>query len=263
MFLTEADAELMLAALRREALQGSTLQESLQRAMEDFHKNFVESVVLARTYATITFGALPARDRSFVVRAVTEKGNQSHALHQETPVLSLLGTAGVEQAWCDRYRSRGHLAIPLLSEEFVSGSPMVAGLVRQLGMSVDRVFRSMVFGSRAAAPTGAEDFGAFAESFFVRDAVRSRDHAGRLLIPAQDFVRTYGVRTVLGVGGQYSPAGMVLVCVVFSREALHQTPTWLLRLPLLLGTSTRQLVSEGKLFPSDQVEGTGGSGNAA
>lgn len=249
MFLTDADAELTPAALRKDAIQRSTLQETLQVTMEHFYMNFAESVVLARTYATIAYGALPARDRSFV-RAVAEKHNQLHALYDETPVLSLLGTAGVEHAWCDRYTSKEHLGIPLLSEEFVAGSPMVAGLVRQLDISVDLISRS------GTTATGAEDFGACAESFFVRDAARSRDLVGRLLIPEQDFVRTYAVRTVLGVGGRFSVAGMVLVCVVFTRETLTQTPAWLLRLPLLLGMSTRHLVSAGKLFPLGQRDGS-------
>src|SRR5207249_806568 len=102
--LTNGDAEGIPAALRTELLQASTLQAAAQRAMEHLHRNFAESVVLARTYATISYGALPARDRSFT-RAVAAKHNQLDVLGDETPVLSLMGTAGVERAWCDRYES--------------------------------------------------------------------------------------------------------------------------------------------------------------
>jgi hypothetical protein len=244
MFMTDPDADRILATLRDEIISGNTLQESSQRAMDCFRKKFADSVVLVRTYATVPYDVLPARDR-FFVQTVAENQKQVSLLNRNTPVLSLLGTAGIEQAWGDRYSSKSHLAIPFLSEEFVSGIPMVAGLVGQLGVSTGRVARL------SGAANREEDFGAFAESFFVRDAALSRDSSGRLLIPAQDFVREYEVRTVLGVGGQFSATGMSLVCVIFSRETLSQTPAWLLRLPLLLGTATRPLVSAGKVYDAD------------
>jgi hypothetical protein len=224
-----ATIQTILSTIKSQAGGANNLQESTQRAMECFHAQFAESVVLARTYATVPYKMLPATDRSFVQAVAQDKGQLS-ILTEETQALSLLGTAGIDPAWCDRYSSKGHLGIPLLSEDFVAGIPMIAGLIHQLGMSVDLY-------KRLSPSQSAEKFGVFAESFFVSDAAASRDSIGRLIIPAQDFVQQYEVHTVFGVGGQFAATGMILICIVFTRETLSQTPAWLLRLPLLLGTA--------------------------
>lgn len=243
MFLLNASEQAMAPlrlGIRSQIDSAETLQQAAQGVMECFRREFADSVILARTYVTVPFKTLPARDRSFVQAVARNKG-QMQKLSEETPVLSLLGTDGVEPDWCERYGSREHLAIPLLSEEFVAGIPMVAALIRQLGGSVD-------WYSGLRSKGGAGDFGVFAESFFVPDAATSKDSARQLLIPAQDFVRTYGVQTVLGVGGQFSDSGMILACIFFTRETLLQTPTWLLQLPMLLGSATLLRVSAGKIY---------------
>ena len=57
------------------------------------------------------------------------------------PCLALLATAGDEPDWNDRDRSRGHRAIPLASERMVEELPMIAQLIRQLGLDVGSVLR--------------------------------------------------------------------------------------------------------------------------
>ena len=39
--------------------------------------------------------------------------------------------------------------------------------------------------------------------FFVEDASRATDHHGRKIIAAQEFVDTYRVKAVFGIGGAY------------------------------------------------------------
>lgn len=242
-------ADALMAELRREVRQGNTLQETAQRLMSRVLMELKESIVLARTYATIPYGMLPSADRDFV-QSVARTRNAGQSLAQETRVLSLLGTAGVEPAWCDRYRSRNHLGIPLISEEFVAGIPMIAGLIRQLGSSVSW------YEKIAARELGGEQFGVFTDSFFVQNPAEARDLAGRLLIPAQDFVRAYNVNTVLGVGGEFLAARIILVCILFSSEELEQTPPWLLRLPLMLAMASQSLVAEGRIY-ADSAEPPG------
>jgi hypothetical protein len=58
--------------------------------MHCFRKRFTDSVVLVRTYATVPYDALPARDR-FFVQTVAENQKQVSLLNRNTPVLSLLG----------------------------------------------------------------------------------------------------------------------------------------------------------------------------
>jgi hypothetical protein len=229
----------LLAACKSEIGTANTLQEAAQRLMDSLRREFAESVVLARTFATVRFDMLPARDRSFIETHARSKGT-AHFLNEDTPVLSLMGTSGVEPAWCDRHRSRDHLGIPLPPEKFGAWNSMVTVLTRQLGQSVD-------WYTLRRPATGLERFGLFADDLFVADATSSRDEDGRLFIPAQDFVRTYQVRTVSGVGGQFPATGMILLCVFFSREKLPRS-TWLSRVPLLLGTATLGLAAAGKIY---------------
>lgn len=231
----------LMSDLRGEVRKGGTLQESSQRLMERFRTEFADSVVLARTYATIPYGMLPTRDQDFV-RSIAHSEDMADALTEDTRVLSLLGTAGVETAWCDRYQSRNHLGIPLLSQEVVAGIPMVAALIGQLGSSVSW------YEKRAPGTKTEEGFGVFTESFFVQNPGEARDYAGRFLIPAREFVETYDINTVFGVGGQFLASRIVLVCIFFSSESLVVTPPWLLRLPLMLATATGTLVANGKIF---------------
>ncbi len=232
--------DLLMGELRNEVRKGNTLQDASQRLMDRFHREFAEWVVLARTYATIPYGMLPARDRDFVQK-VAHAGNMAQLLSADTRVLSLLGTAGFEPAWRDRYTSRDHLGIPLLSEDVVAEIPMVAALTRQLG-------NSSAWYEKHSATRAAERFGVFTESFFVQDPSHAHDSAGRLLIPAQQFVHKYSVNTVFGIGGQFLASRIVLVSIFFSSESLEQTPPWLLRVPLMLATATSSLVSRGSIY---------------
>ena len=240
MLLTIEDEQLntSLSGMRSEVRKALTLQDAAQRLMERFRSEFAESVVLARTYATLPFRLLPEGDKQFAVSRYGE-------LAEETRVLSLLGTAGTEAAWGHRYGSRDHLCIPLLSEEAVAEMPMVAALIHQLGNSLSW-YQSVTQSSSSDA------FGMFTESFFVKDASTARDALGRLMIPAQDFVRESGVRSVFGVGGSFIDSGINLVCIIFSREAFNETPSWLLRIPLILATSSRPLVSGENLYSTSE-----------
>jgi two-component system NtrC family sensor kinase len=118
--------------------------------------------------------------------------------------LTLLGTAGEEEAWNSRRRSEGHRAIPLPSAEVVERFPMISQLVRQLGLELPEV----------VAPD--PDLIVRIEEktcsvFYLPEA------AGSPFIPAQtDFVAPYGVKTVIGFGG-VMPSGNLFAIILFSR----------------------------------------------
>lgn len=244
-FIQETEnAELTLTKLRAEARKGRSLEECCQGLMEHFQAAFADSIVLARTYAIVSYDRLPAPDRAFVKATVDGLG-AGDLLQENTRVLSLMGTAGVLPQWRQRYESRGHLAIPLLSEDFVAEIPMLASLIQQLGSS------SSWFQKHSGPNRQMNSFGVFTDTFFVADAAHSTDSAGRLMIPAQDFVQEHHIHTVLGVGGEFVAEGVIVVSIFFSNERLTVTPKWLLRLPLLLATATRSLVSQGKLYATD------------
>jgi hypothetical protein len=236
-----AAADALLVELRREARNRETVQEACQGVMQSLAARLSESLVLARVYMTVPWQNLPEADRVFA-RTVAGNLTAGHLLRNDTRVLSLLGTAGVEPEWRDRYSSRNHLAIPLLSPEFVAEIPMVAGLLDQLGSSV-RWYGQMT------PSAGRDTFGVFTGTFFVGDARTGRDHTGRLLIPAQDFVQHYGIRSVFGVGGQFHASGIILACIFFSNVTLEETPAWLLRVPVMIASVTQPLLDAGRIYP--------------
>jgi hypothetical protein len=219
--------------------RASSLEEAAQALAAALYIHFAESVVLARVYITVPFSALPPRTRSFV-QALP---GAAAALTETTPVLSLVGTQGQKAEWNDRQKSRQHGATPLISAEFVDGVPMIAQLLRELGVPLDWI-------DSHDARRLLTSIGHTAGLFFVEDAVRAMDDRGRKVIPAVDFVFAYDVKSVFGTGGAYCD-GQMLVIVVFCRDRVERATAELL-LPLvgLFEGKTASLVAPEKVFGS-------------
>jgi hypothetical protein len=174
--------------LRKGAGEAATLEELAQGVVRYFYDNCrtedgSRECVLARFYKTHAYADLPADLQAFA------RG----ALGGAEPVpglqcLTLLATAGDKEAWNARQASHGHQAIPLPSVQMVEQAPMIAELIRAMGMDVSAVVEPDPELVRGMA-------GKTFNVFFVPDA------KGSPHIPAQDFVRDYGVRSVLGFGG--------------------------------------------------------------
>ena len=106
------------------------------------------------------------------------------------------------------------MGIPLISAAFVGAIPMIARLIKELGVPlewVDRHDSEMII----------RTMGTSAGLFFVDDAGEATDHQGRKIIAAQDFVSSYDVKSVFGIGGAYT-SGQILVVVVFCRDTLSR-----------------------------------------
>ena len=190
--------------------QSKSLEEAAQALATALHTQFQESVVLARVYFTVPFGALPATNKAFVQK-LAESAEAASDLKATTPVLSLIGTAGQEVDWNDRRKSKDHVGIPLTSSAFVDAIPMISRLLKELGVPLDwvdtqdaEIVKKM---DRAAG------------LFFVENAAEATDHQGRKIIPAQDFVSGHNVKTVFGVGGGYA-GGQIVVVVAFCRDLI-------------------------------------------
>lgn len=188
-----------------------TLEAAAQRFCEILQETFAESTVLARVFATVPYGALPGATRTFVHRL-----EGVDRLTPRTPVLALLGTRGALPRWNSRQLSEGHLGIPLASAEFVDAIPMIASLVRQLGVAI-----ADAHGVETGIVTQA--LGAAAGVFYVDDAATAVDSQGRRIIAARDFVREHGVRTVFGFGGAYAITGTFVVTILFTREHIARS----------------------------------------
>lgn len=116
--------------------------------------------------------------------------------------LTLLGTAGENQAWNSRGNSQGHKAIPLPSEEVVQQIPMLKNLIGQLGMSVRSVVKP---DPELLLNIEQKTYNVF----LVPEA------EGSPYIPAQkEFVVPYGIKSVLGFGG-ILPSLDIFVIIMF------------------------------------------------
>jgi hypothetical protein len=158
-----------------------------------------------------------------------------------TPILSLVGSRGTEPAWNDCRRSAGHLAIPLIDKNFVQSAPMIAQLLSHLEVEFARFDDG-----RPIAPR--QLIGGKNQRFFIPDAASTRDEEGRRVIPAQDFVAKYGVRTVFGMGGAYYE-GTLAAAVFFSQEALDVAVVD--RFPSFISNfkmATNHLIGAGRIY---------------
>lgn len=197
------------------------------------------TVVLARLFVVVPFMKLPAAERDWAASFARGIG-RTQPLPEQTPVLTLLGTAGTDAAWNDRLHSSGHRAIPLIDRSFVEGAPMIAALLSSLKLDL---------GQR---PDGSIELrtvaGGLNARFLVEDARTSVDAAGRHIIGARTFVAQHGLRSVFGMGGSYV-TGELAVAILFTREPLRGTDVD--RFTSLISTfkmSTSSQLAAGKIF---------------
>jgi hypothetical protein len=219
--------------------QSKALEEAAQELATALHTQFQESVVLARVYFTVPFGALPGPNKAFV-KNLAESAGAASDLKDTTPVLSLIGTHGKEPDWNDRRKSKGHVGIPLTSAAFVDAIPMISRLLKELGVPLDWV--------DTQDPEVVKKMDRAAGLFFVENAAETTDHQGRKIIPAQDFVSGHNVKTVFGVGGGYA-GGRILVIVAFTRDLVPRSAAErFVGLRDAFKGTTSSLVEAGKVF---------------
>lgn len=190
------------------------LEDAAQALAREFHSKFAESVVIARVFVTVPFESLPESNKQFVQELVDSSGADQR-LKPTTPVLSLIGTCGDETEWQDRRKSKAHVGVPLISAAFVSAIPMIARLLKELGVPMEWIDSH---DSEMIIRTIGESAGLF----FVDEAGEARDHVGRKIIAAQDFVSDHKVRSVFGTGGAYD-GGQILIVVVFCRDTFSRS----------------------------------------
>jgi hypothetical protein len=195
--------------IRRVIGAASTLEEGAQQMCELLYDGLVDTdeatraCVLVRCFKTHPLGELPED-----VRASVAEGGAG--LSPTSKTLMLVGTSGAEAAWKSRHRSKGHKAIPLPSADVVKQAPMIAGLLSDLGVEIQHLVAPEPATVRNVA---TKTYGVF----YVGNA------AGSPLIPAQeDFVAPYGVKSVIGCGGEL-PRDEMFATILFCRVPVsHQ-----------------------------------------
>ena len=186
-----------------------TFEQAAKGFVDAIHATYQDSLALVRVFVTIPFGELPEFNQIFV-EALAEKLGVADQVRPQTPVLSLMATRGEQPEWNDRFQSAGHVGIPLISKEFVESIPMIAKLLKDLGMGLDWVDTA-----DSALPTETHE--AWFGFFHVQEASRAMDEHNRLIIPMQDFVAAHGVQSVFGLGGGYGGAQCVAI-IFFTKE---------------------------------------------
>lgn len=189
------------------------VSEFAEAALDGLYGCFRESLVLARAFLTIPAATLPPTLRR-EAEALAARSGQSHLLSPHTPVACLIASRGREPAWNDWRQSRGHQAIPLLSTEFVAAIPMMARLLRELGLP-------LTWMQDPGADLQRQTLGPEVGLFLVEEARSAVDEAGRPVITGQDFVTAYSVQSVFAVGGA-TFGGSAFTMIFFADERIDQ-----------------------------------------
>jgi len=193
------------AALRRLGTGARSMEEVANKIVRYLYEHLTDpqtgekSCALVRFYTTHPYGELPADLREFARALLGE--------HPELPsiqCLTLLATAGDKPEWTSRANSVGHKAIPLPSEKVVAQIPMIAQLIKQLGLEISEVVKpdpSLI----------ADQVKRTYNAFYISEAV------GSPYIPAQaEFVIPFGIKSALGFGGRL-PASYLFAIIMFSK----------------------------------------------
>jgi hypothetical protein len=169
------------------------------------------ATALVRLYKTHPYGELGEDLRRFA----------DGILHDEprspsTKCLTLMASAGEAPAWNGRVSSAGHRAIPLPSAEVVERLPMVAQLIRQLGIEVS----SLVTADKALMVDADQKT---YNVFYVPQAL------GSPYVPAQnEFVKPHGIKSVVGFGGLL-PSGDLFAVILFTKVTIAEETAQMFR----------------------------------
>jgi hypothetical protein len=197
-------------ALRKLGAGASSMEEVGGRTVRYFHESLRTGAGSAPACALVRlFVTMPHADLEAEQQAVVRELLGDASARAGMKCLTLLASAGEIPAWNSRRASAGHKALPLESEESVARPPMIAQLIRQLGIPAGALI--------AADPRLVVD--AEQHSFNV---FHVPDAEGSPFIPAQrDFVAPFGIRSVLGFGG-LPPSGELYATVLFSRTRIRR-----------------------------------------
>lgn len=160
------------------------------------------ALVLSRIFHSFNYQSLPPKLQ------MTAKNSWPNHCQRDSKLLVLMGTYGMEAQWCNRAQSEGHKTI-LLSHDTIDNIPMVARLIQQLGFDIGLIV------GRNNEDINFDVLSNTFGVFYVPDAKDSP------YIPAQSFVSTYGIKSVIGTGVML-PQGEICVYIGFSRVFIDQ-----------------------------------------
>jgi hypothetical protein len=243
--------------IEREIGTTAPLADIAQKSCDAFYETYEKSVVLVRLFVALPFELLPPEEQA-ISRAILQRLQITDPILPTTPVMTLLGTRGVNPAWGDRRASQNYRLFPLISRALIEAIPMTAQIFRLLGSDIASPAKKEghILGSDIVSPEKkdagiAEKVwgGGRAALFYVEHAARSVDAQGRKIIAAQDFVDEYRVQTVFGMARAYRD-DLFFVQLAFCR---HLVPRERARAFLPLATTLRgttiRAVDARNVFP--------------
>jgi hypothetical protein len=186
-----------------------SITAAAQRTVEFFYRQLVDAggapaCALVRFFKTARFDALDTEQQEFALKTAG-----SVTLDDDVRCLTLLATIGDEPQWNSPQQSRGHRAIPLTSIDMVEQAPMIAQLIKQLGLSVASVVRP-------EAGLILDTEGRNQNVFYVEQALGSPH-----IVAQQEFVRPYGIASVIGLGGLIT-TGDMFALILFSKVPISR-----------------------------------------
>ena len=205
---TQSEATECGNALRALGSAASSMETAANNIVQHPYNNVINSITnekacaLIRFYKTHPYGQLASGLQEFASGIM---GGTPESQDMKCP--TMMATAGEHADWNSRSTSSGQWTVPLASADFVGGIPMIAQLVSQFGIEMGSVISPdpNVIGDLARQTFN---------TFHIADAVDSP------CIPAQDdFVKPYGVKSVLGFGGVLS-SGELFVVIMFSKVSI-------------------------------------------
>lgn len=210
----------------RELGGGARSQEEVARSITNyFYDEFTLGEQGEKAFAMVRcFISLPFRDLEIPLKRFVEKRrSQMSEIKPDTRCLTLMATRGEETQWNERNLSESHRAIPIDSPSLALELPMIALLLKQFGIesnSVSDVVLNFPGQESQSSPqiddvVMDQDQATF-NVFFVPDAVSSR-----YISQQEEFVKPYGIKSVLGFGGILS-AGQIFAILLFSKATIKK-----------------------------------------
>ncbi|MGP0021394.1 MAG: hypothetical protein ACLPHP_22695 [Candidatus Sulfotelmatobacter sp.] len=195
--------------LREIGDQAKSMDDASAQIVRCLYENLVSKqsgkngCALVRFFKSQSFATLEDE-----LRQIAQASLGSSPATPEMKCLVLLATSGERSEWNVRSQSKGHRVIPLPNEAAIQGAPMIAQLVAQMGLDVGALVRS-------DSALMLNQFRTEFNVFHVPAAL------GSLYVPAQDFVREAGVKSVVGFGGLLQSRDMFAV-ILFSKVPISR-----------------------------------------
>jgi hypothetical protein len=182
----------------------ATVTEAGERVVRFFYGQLADAsgqpaCALVRLFKTHPYEKLDEERKAFVRRAVPDADRLD-----SLQCLVLIASAGDVKEWNSPHDSREHKAIALTSEKMVEEAPMIAQLIKQLGVTISTVLRP--------DPSLLLDMGDTSHNvFYVPVALGSPS-----IVAQNEFVIPYGISSVVGFGGMLA-SGDLFAAILFSK----------------------------------------------